>query len=47
MYRWDDRAKRDAVRKEHDHAMDDIRYFVMYALGTRNDDCFSFAIERK
>ena len=28
LYRWDDRADRDAPVKEHDHAMDDIRYFV-------------------
>lgn len=29
LYRWEDDAQRDRVRKEHDHAMDDIRYFVM------------------
>ena len=29
MYRWEDGGARDRVRKEHDHAMDDIRYFVM------------------
>ena len=28
LYRWDIRAAKDAPRKEHDHAMDDIRYFV-------------------
>ena len=26
-YRWDDKAKQDAVIKEHDHAMDMMRYF--------------------
>ena len=27
LYRWDDKATADAVIKENDHAMDDIRYF--------------------
>ena len=29
MYRWEDGGAKDRVRKEFDHAMDDIRYFVM------------------
>lgn len=29
LYRWEDDNTRDRVRKQHDHAMDDIRYFVM------------------
>ena len=29
MYRWEDGGAEDRVRKEFDHAMDDIRYFVM------------------
>ena len=28
LYRWDDNAARDCPRKENDHAMDDMRYFV-------------------
>lgn len=28
-YRWEDDGAQDRVRKEFDHAMDDIRYFVM------------------
>lgn len=28
LYRWDESAGKDAVKKENDHAMDDIRYFV-------------------
>lgn len=27
LYRWDEKAGEDQVIKEHDHAMDDIRYF--------------------
>lgn len=28
LYRWDERSTEDAVIKENDHAMDDIRYFA-------------------
>ena len=28
LYRWDEGALKDCPRKENDHAMDDIRYFV-------------------
>lgn len=31
-YCWDDEAQEDKVVKENDHAMDDIRYFVMTVL---------------
>ena len=48
VYRWDDYIKRDAPKKENDHAMDDIRYFVNTVLAKRTDDCmFSVAVERK
>ena len=33
LYRWEEVGDGDRVRKEFDHAMDDIRYFVM-AMGT-------------
>ena len=29
LYRWDDKSTEDRPIKENDHAMDDIRYFVM------------------
>ena len=29
LYRWDEAPGRDAPVKEHDHAMDDIRYFAL------------------
>ncbi len=32
MYRWDDKKQEDAVIKEYDHAMDDIRYFAATVL---------------
>ena len=48
LYRWDDGIKKDAPKKENDHAMDDIRYFVQTVLNKTRDDCsFSIAVERK
>lgn len=48
VYRWDDSPSRDAPKKENDHAMDDIRYFVQTVLGSGAQDCsFSVAVERK
>ena len=32
LYRWDDGGEKDGVVKEHDHAMDDIRYFCASVL---------------
>lgn len=32
LYRWDSKAPEDQVIKEHDHAMDDMRYFAMTIL---------------
>jgi PBSX family phage terminase large subunit len=33
LYRWDSGAHGDTPRKEHDHAMDDMRYFVAHVFG--------------
>lgn len=47
VYRWDDDSRRDAPKKENDHAMDDIRYFVQTVLTDRQDSgTFSIAVER-
>ncbi len=48
IYRWDDSIKKDAVKKENDHAMDDIRYFVATVLSPsrQNNSFASVAIER-
>lgn len=32
LYRWDEKSAKDAVIKENDHAMDDLRYFVNTAM---------------
>ncbi len=48
VYRWDNGIKRDAPKKENDHAMDDIRYFVATVLnGKKENSLFSVAVERK
>ena len=46
LYCWDERGGRDAPRKENDHAMDDIRYFVTTVIdGGRS--MFVIAAERQ
>lgn len=48
LYRWDNGIKRDAPKKENDHAMDDIRYFVSTVLngGGNGGELYTFAVER-
>lgn len=46
LYRWDDNLSKDAPRKENDHAMDDIRYFVMGVVAQSECDFFALALER-
>ena len=47
LYRWDESARYDAVKKEHDHAMDDMRYFVSTVLRSDGgDDFFAVACKR-
>ena len=48
LYRWDDRYSKDMPRKENDHAMDDIRYFVSTVADVADDKSFfAFAAERR
>ena len=49
LYRWDDRTQgQDQVRKEHDHAMDEIRYFAATVAGTNGRGAWSAgSVERK
>lgn len=47
LYRWDEKSLRDAPRKEDDHAMDDIRYFVTTALSAPVNDFFALSVDRK
>lgn len=47
-YVWDLSAgSQDRVRKEHDHAMDDMRYFVSTVLGEKQAAFAACAVERK
>ena len=46
VYRWDNDIRRDAPKKENDHAMDDIRYFVQTVLSRDDDFIYSIAVTR-
>lgn len=48
LYRWEESTAKDAVIKENDHAMDDIRYFVSTVLNQEEDiGFFALAMKRK
>ena len=40
LYRWDEGAGKDTPKKENDHAMDEIRYFVQTVVSKENPDDF-------
>lgn len=46
LYRWESSGRKDMPRKEFDHAMDDIRYFVSTALAEQ-EECFAVAAPRR
>ena len=47
-YVWDlSPGSQDRVRKEHDHAMDDMRYFVSTVLGEKQHAFVACTVERK
>ena len=47
-YVWDlSSGQEDRVKKEHDHAMDDMRYFVSTVLGSREAAVAAFSVERR
>ena len=47
-YVWDLSSEtKDRVKKEHDHAMDDMRYFVSTVLGKRGKGFTACAVERR
>ena len=48
LYRWEEGGGRDRVRKEHDHAMDDIRYFAATVAAKGTGEYWSAGyVERK
>jgi hypothetical protein len=47
-YVWDlSSGAKDRVKKEHDHAMDDMRYFVSTVLGKKESGFAVCSVERK
>lgn len=40
LYRWNEKSGTDVPVKENDHAMDDMRYFVMDTINSQGDDNF-------
>jgi PBSX family phage terminase large subunit len=46
LYCWEEGAGRDIPRKENDHAMDDVRYFVATAMADR-DSFYVEGVERR
>ena len=46
LYCWDERSGRDAPRKEHDHAMDEMRYFAMDLEGGTGHGFAVVSVER-
>ncbi|MDO4316232.1 MAG: PBSX family phage terminase large subunit [Oscillospiraceae bacterium] len=47
LYCWDERSGREVPRKEHDHAMDEMRYFAMDLAGGEADGFAAVAVERR
>jgi hypothetical protein len=47
-YVWDlSSGSGDQVKKEHDHAMDDMRYFVSTVLGEKSAGFVACSVERR
>lgn len=47
LYCWNEKSGNDAPVKENDHAMDDMRYFVMNTIvSDNNDDFFAISVAR-
>ena len=45
-YLWEPGGGKDRIRKEHDHAMDDMRYFVSTVLGEQSSGFAACSVER-
>ena len=46
-YCWDDKGRRDAPKKEQDHAMDDLRYFAMDLAAEEQNGFAATWVERR
>ena len=48
LYRWNEHSGSDSPVKENDHAMDDLRYFVLDTFrGVGEDDVFAVSVARQ
>ena len=48
LYRWEEQGDgQDRVRKEHDHAMDEIRYFAATVAAKEEKGWFAGSVERR
>ena len=47
LYCWEERGDRDTPRKEHDHAMDEMRYFAMDLAGEDGGGFAAVCVERR
>ena len=48
LYRWEEAGDgQDRVKKEHDHAMDDMRYFVSTVLKEQSNGFVALSVERR
>ena len=47
LYCWDQRGSRDTPRKEHDHAMDEMRYFAMDVAAEEQGGFAATCVERR
>ncbi len=47
LYCWEERGDRDAPRKEHDHAMDEMRYFAMEITRESGEGFAATVVERR
>ena len=46
LYRWDEKKQYDSVKKENDHAMDDVRYFCSFVFDSFVDYFYCTSIRR-
>lgn len=46
IYCWEENSKQDRVKKENDHAMDDIRYFISTIWNRQQDSFFVYSAAR-
>ena len=47
LYCWDEKTGKDAPKKEHDHAMDEMRYFAMDLVGERKVGLAATSVRRR